>query len=44
METIIETFLDLAEVTPFKLIASQIIIWGIAILYTYRAVQKDNTK
>lgn len=44
METFIETFLDLAEVTPLKLIASQIIIWGIAAVYTYRAVQKDNTK
>jgi hypothetical protein len=36
-----EFILDLAEVTPLKLIISQVIIWGIAVIYTFRAVKKS---
>jgi hypothetical protein len=35
-----EVLLDLAEVTPLKLILSQVVIWGIALLYTYRITRK----
>jgi hypothetical protein len=36
-----ETLLDLLEVTPLKLIISQVVIWGIALIYTYRNADKD---
>ena len=31
---------DLAEVTPIKLIISQLIIWGLALIYTWRKTKK----
>jgi len=32
---------DLAEATPFKIIISQVIIWGTALIYTFRKTKKN---